>query len=41
MKTDELAATTMPKTMGTAKLATAAPPQIAMGSMARNAVTEV
>jgi hypothetical protein len=31
----------MPNTIGTAKLATAGPPQIAIGSKARNAVTEV
>ena len=41
MNTDELAAITMPNTMGTAKLMTALPPQIAMGSIARKAVTEV
>ena len=41
MKIDELAATTIPNTIGTAKLSTAAPPQIAIGSMARKAVTEV
>jgi hypothetical protein len=41
MKTEELAAITMPNTIGFAKLSTALPPQIAMGSIARNAVTEV
>ena len=41
MNTEELAAMTMPNTIGTAKLSTALPPQTAMGSMARNAVTEV
>ena len=41
MKTDELAATTMPNTIGTAKLATVAPPQIAIGNIARNAVADV
>lgn len=41
MYTEEKAATTMPNAMGMAKLATALPPQIASGSTARNAVTEV
>jgi hypothetical protein len=41
INTDELAAITMPNTMGKAKLMTALPPQIAMGSIARKAVTEV
>ena len=41
MKMDEKAAMTMPKAIGMAKLATADPPQIASGSTARNAVTEV
>jgi hypothetical protein len=41
MKTEELAAITIPKTMGMAKLATALPPQIAMGSIATKAVIEV
>jgi hypothetical protein len=41
MNTDELAAITIPKTIGMAKLATALPPQRAIGSIARNAVTDV
>ncbi len=41
MKTDEHAAMTMPTAIGTAKLATAVPPQRASGSTARNTVTEV
>ncbi len=41
MNTVELAATTMPNTIGTAKLSTALPPQIAIGTIARKAVTEV
>ena len=41
MKIDEVAAMTMPNAIGTAKLATADPPQMASGSTARNAVTEV
>ena len=41
MNTDELAATTMPNTIGTAKLSTVEPPQIAIGSMASSAVADV
>ena len=41
MKTEELAAIRMPNTIGMAKLSTALPPQTAMGSIARKAVTEV
>ncbi len=41
MNTDELAATAMPNTMGMAKLDTALPPQIVIGSSERNAVTDV
>ena len=41
MNTDELAAITMPNSIGTAKLSTAEPPQMAMGSKARKAVTDV
>jgi hypothetical protein len=41
MNTDEVAAITIPTTIGIAKLSTALPPQIAIGSRARNAVTEV
>jgi hypothetical protein len=37
MNTEELAAMTIPNTIGTAKLATVAPPQIAIGSMALSA----
>ena len=40
MNTEEVAETAMPNTIGMAKLSTALP-QIAIGSMARNAVTEV
>src|SRR5262249_31911155 len=41
MKTDELAAMTMPNSIGTAKLSTADPPHSGMGSIARKAVAEV
>ncbi len=41
MKTDEDAAMKMPKTIGTAKLSTALPPQIAIGTIARKAVADV
>ncbi len=40
MKTDEDAAMKMPKTIGTAKLSTALPPQIAIGTIARKAVAD-
>ncbi|MND03729.1 hypothetical protein D3C83_236930 [compost metagenome] len=41
MNTDELAAMKMPNSIGTAKLSTALPPAIAIGSRERKAVTEV
>lgn len=41
MNTDDDAAMKMPNTIGTAKLSTALPPQIAIGSRARNAVPDV
>ena len=41
MNTDELAAMMMPNTIGTAKHSTALPPHTAIGSSARNAVTDV
>lgn len=41
MKTDEAPATRMPNTIGIAKLETALPPQIAIGTSARKAVALV
>src|SRR5262245_54062616 len=41
MKIEELAATAIPNSIGHAKLATAGPPQSAIGSSARKAVAEV
>ncbi len=41
MKIEDVVAIAIPKTMGIAKLLTALPPQIAMGSIERNVVTEV
>lgn len=40
-KVEELVPIIMPNSLGRAKLATTAPPAIAMGNMAKNLVTEV
>lgn len=41
MNTQELVPTTIPNSIGRAKLATALPPAVAMGTNARKVVTEV